>query len=99
MRYLAKLGPSENNLYFNYYASQIMRHNGGEKWEHWNKQLRDYLIQTQAKQGQERGSWQFREKHSLGAGRLYNTAMAIMTLEVYYRFLPLYDDAAVEMVP
>ena len=28
-------------------------------------------------------------------GRLYNTSLACMTLEVYYRYLPLYDDGSV----
>jgi len=29
-------------------------------------------------------------------GRVYNTAMAVMTLEVYYRYMPLYRQEAAE---
>ena len=29
-------------------------------------------------------------------GRLYNTALAIMILEVYYRHMPLYSEKAVD---
>jgi hypothetical protein len=99
VKFLGDEGPSENNVYFNYYAAQVMRHHGGKPWKRWNSRLRDYLVKTQSRSGHERGSWQFRERHSLGAGRLYNTAMAVMTLEVYYRFLPLYGDEAVDLVP
>jgi len=47
------------------------------------------------------GSWYFPDKHGEVGGRLYTTAMAVMTLEVYYRFLPLYGEASLvdEEVP
>lgn len=92
VRYLDQTGPSENDIYFNYYATQVMHHWQGSEWKRWNDRMRDYLIQTQAKQGHENGSWYFEHTHSLKGGRLYNTAMAIMTLEVYYRYMPLYRD-------
>lgn len=90
-RYLQKLGPSENNIYFNYYATLTLFHSRHSSWESWNQQMRDYLIQTQSKTGHESGSWFFREKYGTVGGRLYTTAMAVMILEVYYRYLPLFD--------
>jgi len=92
VKYLRETGPSANNMYFNYYATQVLHHYGGSAWNDWNVQLRDMLIRTQATAGHETGSWQFAEPHSNHAGRLYNTAMAIMILEVYYRHMPLYGE-------
>ncbi len=92
VRYLDQTGPSENDMYLNYYATQVMHHWQGSEWKRWNDRMRDYLIQTQANEGHENGSWFFEHAHSKKGGRLYNTAMAIMTLEVYYRYMPLYRD-------
>ena len=47
---------------------------------------------TQAKVGHESGSWYFSGRYGEKGGRLYNTAMAIMILEVYYRYMPLFSD-------
>ena len=92
VRYLDELGPSEKDMYFNYYATQVLHHWQGSEWKRWNDRIRDYLIRTQANQGHENGSWFFDHPHSKKGGRLYNTAMAIMILEVYYRYMPLYRD-------
>jgi hypothetical protein len=93
---LDKLGPSPTNLYYDYYATQVLFHYGSSGWDGWNKKLREYLISTQSKEGHENGSWYFVDSHGDKGGRLYNTAMAILTLEVYYRYLPLYSNRAVE---
>jgi len=90
VKFLAEHGPSRNDMYFNYYAMQVMHHHGGPDWEPWNEKMRDYLIETQATQGHESGSWYFRNRHTDPGGRLLITAMAVMTLEVYYRYMPLY---------
>jgi hypothetical protein len=88
---LSRWGPSRDDLYYDYYATQVMHHWGGEPWRNWNYQLRDYLMRTQATEGHESGSWNFLGGQAARGGRLYNTAMAIMTLEVYYRHLPLLE--------
>lgn len=88
--HLAAWGPSHNDIYYNYYATQVLRHWGGSDWKRWNDTMRDYLIGTQATQGHESGSWYFDDEHSRIGGRLYTTAMAVMILEVYYRYMPLY---------
>jgi hypothetical protein len=94
--YLEKLGPSKNDVYFNFYASQMLNHFGGDGWKAWNLQLRDRLIATQARHGHEHGSWYFVHEHGEAGGRLYTTAMCLLTLEVYYRYLPLYGSKPVE---
>lgn len=94
--YLAELGPSRTDLYFDYYATQVLHHYGDPYWPEWNEELREHLIRTQERSGHESGSWHFPDEHGDQAGRHYSTAMAIMTLEVYYRYLPLYDTRAVD---
>ncbi len=93
--YLSQWGPSEDNMYYNYYATQVMHHWQGSDWDKWNRKMRDYLIATQSTSSHEAGSWYFSGGYGNVGGRLYNTAMAVMTLEVYYRYMPLYRDQAV----
>ena len=94
---ISKMGPSKTNMYFNYYGTQIMRHNGGDAWTKWNNVMRDQLVSTQAKEGAEKGSWYVAGDHgSDRGGRIYCTSMATMILEVYYRHMPIYGKAAAE---
>jgi hypothetical protein len=95
---LSRRGPSPGNMYYNYYATQVMHHWQGDEWQNWNRQMRDQLTHAQAKQGHEDGSW-FTGSGDLGAptgGRLYCTTMATMILEVYYRHMPLYREQSIE---
>ena len=96
--YIAESGPS-GDMYYNYYATQVMRHYGGEKWEAWNAKMRDKLVNAQVKDGIEQGSWFAGLNEGHGGdqgGRLYVTAMSTMILEVYYRHLPIYGDESVD---
>jgi hypothetical protein len=90
--------PESVNMYYNYYATQIMKHWGGTEWDKWNKVMRDFLVKEQETEGTKKGSWYWDAKNhsSEGGGRLYHTALSAMTLEVYYRYLPLYKDQAEE---
>jgi hypothetical protein len=90
VRYLAEAGPSRANIYYNYYATQVLHHWGGELWDKWNLRMREQLVSTQLKDGPGAGSWNVTDPHGSGGGRIYQTALSIMTLEVYYRHLPLY---------
>jgi hypothetical protein len=87
-------GPSTTTPYYNYYATQVVHHYGGDAWRAWNSKMRDMLIATQATAGHEAGSWQFEEDHY--AGRLWCTSLATMILEVYYRHLPIYSQQSVD---
>ena len=95
-KYLAGLGPSRTDIYFDYYATQVLHHFGEPWWEEWNERQREHLIRTQERAGHEAGSWHFPDEHGDQGGRLYSTAMAILILEVYYRYLPLYGERAVD---
>ncbi len=87
---LANWGPSSTDVYYNYYATQVLHHDDGPLWQDWNLQLRGQLLDSQSLDGHSRGSWFFPDKHAYAGGRLYTTAMCTMILQVYYRHLPLY---------
>jgi hypothetical protein len=80
-----------SDIYFRYYTTLALFHAGGPLWEQWNTACREHLIATQASEGHESGSWYFENAFAKDGGRLYTTAMAAMTLEVYYRYAPLYQ--------
>ena len=90
VQWLGEQGPSATDMYYNYYATQVMRHTGGPSWERWNNVMRDQMVSSQATTGHERGSWFMTSRHGGRGGRLYCTSMATMILEVYYRHLPIY---------
>jgi hypothetical protein len=98
--FIGELGPSKNNMYFNYYATQVMHHWGGAPWKKWNEAMREQLIATQVERGThsaEKGSWWTPgQQHGDAGGRLYETSLSTMTLEVYYRHMPLYRQAVGE---
>ncbi len=95
VEFLVKQGVSPRDVYFDYYATQVLHHVDGPDWPAWNEKMRDYLIGTQATSGHERGSWFFSDQHNVQGGRLYTTAMCTMILEVYYRHMPLYKERTV----
>jgi len=96
VQYLSKQGPSKNNMYYNYYATQVMHQYGGPMWPKWNEVMRDWLVETQIRKGHARGSWNITDPHGKKGGRLYQTCLSIMTLEVYYRHLPLYHQRDID---
>jgi hypothetical protein len=79
--------PSGTSMYQDYYVTQLMWQYGGDPWKKWNAVMRDQLVNLQAKSGHETGSWYgTRDLGSRLGGRLYCTSLALMTLEVYYRY-------------
>jgi len=92
VKYLSAQGPSSTNMYHNYYATQVMFQYGGEHWDKWNGKMRDHLVNAQDKTGPAKGSWHFAGGHGADrGGRIYNTSLAIMILEVYYRHARIYE--------
>ncbi|MEM9413193.1 MAG: hypothetical protein AAGA30_18940, partial [Planctomycetota bacterium] len=80
------------DVYYNYHATQVLKHYGGEKWTKWNSVMRDFLIDSQSKDGPSKGSWFYDGFFNPDGGRLYTTSLCCLTLEVYYRYLPLFKD-------
>lgn len=88
------------NIYHWYYASQVLHNLQGAEWETWNTALREELVKYQVKGGGKvGGSWNplqpagAIDENADKGGRLYVTCLCLLTLEVYYRHLPLYRDA------
>ncbi len=90
VEYLSSVGPHRRDIYYNYYATQVMHHWGGELWTKWNDVMREQLVRTQIQDGAAAGSWPATNSHGNAGGQLYETTLSILTLEVYYRHLPLY---------
>ncbi|MCS7303657.1 MAG: terpene cyclase/mutase family protein [Thermoguttaceae bacterium] len=98
IRFLLERHPpnaKEFNIYYWYYAAQVFHHYGGPEWERWNTQMRRILVDSQVRTGHAAGSWNPDPYWGQTGGRLYQTALAACTLEVYYRYLPLYRPQAV----
>ncbi len=89
---MAARGPMLDNIYHDYYATLTLHHSRHRDWDKWNVKLRDHLVATQVSEGHEKGSWHFDDRWGDVGGRLYTTAMCAMTLEVYYRYLPMYEE-------
>lgn len=100
VEHLAKTGPHAGDIYYNYYATQVLHHWGGDLWKEWNLKMREELVTTQVKDGPGAGSWDVTDPHGTGGGRIYQTTLSLLTLEVYYRHLPIYrrfdDEKAAE---
>jgi len=78
------------NIYYWYYATQTLHHFGGPRWEKWNAEMRDILVDLQEETGDNAGSWSPAGFQWQAGERVYVTSLAICTLEVYYRHLPLF---------
>ncbi|MFM8414166.1 MAG: prenyltransferase/squalene oxidase repeat-containing protein [Planctomycetota bacterium] len=93
---LAKPGPDREAVYQNFYLSQALLLRNHPAWPRWNRRNRDQLVARQAQAGHEAGSWSFADPDTAPGGRLGHTALAILTLEVYYRLLPIFSADAAE---
>jgi hypothetical protein len=110
---LLKRAPTSQNrndldLYYYYYATQVVRFYGGDEWKTWNEGplgndgkrtggLPDQLLALQDRTPKQRGSWDPAIDHnrlSFGqnCGRLGTTCICLLTLEVYYRYVPESQD-------
>ena len=98
VKFIASNGVNKQNMYYNYYAAQVLRQYGGPDWDKFNVEIRDWLVENQVSKGHATGSWYFPDAaaHSgpKEGGRLAATSLSTMILEVYYRHMPLYADAA-----
>ncbi|MAV35629.1 MAG: squalene--hopene cyclase [Planctomycetaceae bacterium] len=82
---------NSTNVYYWYYATQVLHHMEGASWHQWNKIMRDSLPRRQVQTGREKGSWNPRgDRWGHQGGRLYMTCLCTYMLEVYYRHLPIY---------
>lgn len=81
----------ESNIYYWYYATLMLHNLPGETWDRWNRQQRRVLVEMQRRGGCAEGSWDPNDDQwGRYGGRLMTTSLACLSLEVYYRYLPLY---------
>ncbi len=71
-----------------YYATLATFEHQGEAWERWNKALMPVLVSHQRTDGGFAGSWDPQDRWSRIAGRVHQTAICTLSLEVYYRYRP-----------
>jgi hypothetical protein len=82
---------ADANSYYWYYGTLAMYQHQGEAWERWNKAMTREILEHQITSGPAAGSWDPTDRWSLIGGRIYQTALCTLSLEVYYRYLPLYS--------
>jgi hypothetical protein len=83
-------GQGPPNFYYWYYATLATFRLQGRHWERWNDALRTHLLATQQRTEPLAGSWDPDPVWGGYGGRIYSTSLATLSLEVYYRYLPLY---------
>jgi hypothetical protein len=95
---LGTVDAPKRDTYYWYYASQVMFHMGGERWRRWYGSLYPILIDTQEHDGPYAGSWnpvgEIPDTWGPFAGRLYVTTLNLLSLEVTYRHLPIFEATA-----
>ncbi|MCA9134915.1 MAG: terpene cyclase/mutase family protein, partial [Planctomycetales bacterium] len=101
LEHLPQLGTptaSQRDTYYWYYATQVLFHMRGEQWQQWHQRLYPLLIDHQVLEGEFAGSWDpllpTPDLWARYGGRLYVTTLNLLSLEVSYRHLPLYDATA-----
>ena len=79
------------NFYYWYYATLSLRQSESAAWREWNRALQQALLSRQESVGPSAGSWSPETVWGSYGGRVYSTALATLCLEVYYRYLPVYQ--------
>ena len=76
--------------YYWYYATYALYQMGGKRWwGHWSDLLDPAIVQTQRGDGNFAGSWDAAGAWGEDGGRVYSTAMCVLTLEAFYRYTRL----------
>jgi hypothetical protein len=94
-----KAGGKGVNFYYWYYGTLCMFQQGGDHWKNWNKNMKTALCENQRSGGPTDGtakdvdgSWDPVGGGGIPrGGRVFSTALGALCLEVYYRYLPLYN--------
>ncbi len=74
--------------YYWYYATLALFEHQGDSWKRWNEGLRPELLGHQRRDSAAAGSWDPQDEWSKLGGRIYQTAICTLSLEVYYRYKP-----------
>ena len=84
--WLYAMGENDSSYFFyaNYYCSQAMYQAGGKYWQRWNETMTPAIMKMQQADGS------FSDRGDSG-GVICATAMALLSLEVNYNLLPIYQ--------
>jgi hypothetical protein len=85
--------PRSPNVYYWYYATQVMHNHAGDEWDTWNRAVRKILVESQCRAAGScaNGSWDpKKDPWGRHGGRIMTTALGALTLEICYRYLPLF---------
>jgi hypothetical protein len=88
-------GGGDVDLYYWYYGTQVMFQMGPDYFKPWNEGMKNALLGHIIQEGtyaRNKGSWDPVCQWSGPGGRAYMTAMGAMCLEIYYRYLPMYQE-------
>ena len=77
-----------------FFTTQVLHHLSGDDFDLWNHHVREHLLRFQQTSGDVAGSWN-PQGTDFGAqgGRMYATVVSLLTLQNYYRHLPMYLEA------
>ena len=101
MKYITNVQPKEwgsvtwRDLYHWYYDIQAAFHEGGNTWEKWNNEFATLVANNQTvlkgnyEDNKDIGYW---STTGNSKGLVYNTVTATLMLEVYYRYLPTFQN-------
>ena len=78
-------GRGRVNYYYWYYGTLALYHMHDANWLRWNSAVKQQLLRLQSTDG----SWHANSVWGPSGGKVYSTALATLTLEVYYRYRPL----------
>ena len=98
---LAKLSATRVDYYYLYYGTLALYQHQGPIWTEWNDRLKEIIPTLQDKHGANAGSWPAETalSHFKSTGRAVTTGISTLSLEVYYRLLPMYGFRAEDDVP
>jgi len=85
-------GAGKTDLYYWYYGTLCVFQQGGDMWKQWNEAMKKTLCESQRRGGDEDGSWDPVGTYADRWGRVGQTALGALCLEVYYRYLPMYKN-------
>ena len=85
-------------FYAAYYITQAKFHAGAGTFGPWNKKIAPELIKTQADDGSWTPPGNEGNRGGVLSAKTYATTLAALSLQVYYRFLPSYQEVAVKPV-
>ena len=79
-------GGGKTDLYYWYFGTMCAFQQGGDIWKRWNEAMKRTLCDNQRKRDDENGSWDGVGEWSNEWGRVGQTALCCLCLEVYYRY-------------